>query len=121
MEPLYDLNSELVGWIEADEHIFGLNMDWLAFLALGHAWSATTGNWLGPVEDLCCQDQSGRVVAWTPEYGPIGSARPPRPPRAPRAPRPPRPPRSPRPPRPPRPARPSTGWSDLSFGEWTAQ
>lgn len=63
MEPLYDANVNLVGWIEPGHHIFDTNMNWLAYVAGDHAWSANGGNWCGPVVDATtCLDRSGRVV-----------------------------------------------------------
>ncbi len=52
-----------MGWLEPDRHIFALNMNWVAFLQDGHAWSSNTGNWLGPVDGFNCLDREGRVVA----------------------------------------------------------
>lgn len=121
MNQLRDSVNELVGWLDSGRHIFDTTMCWVAFVSSGHAWSASTGNWLGPVNELTCLDQSGYVVAWNPSQMPAGSPRPPRPPRAPRAPRPPRPGRPPRPRQAPLPPMPVGGWSSLSFEAWLAQ
>lgn len=107
--PLFDENCELVAWIRPEEHIFDTGMDWVAYISHGHAWSAETGNWCGPVHGMLCLDTSGRVVAWNPQEHVAGTARPDRPARAARA------------ARPARPARPVGGWSDLSFEEWVEQ
>jgi hypothetical protein len=121
MEPLFDENCELIGWIDPRSHIFDIDLNWVAYISRGHAWSTESGNWLGPVPGLICLDQYGCVVAWNPKEQVAGSPRPPRPPWAPRAPKPPRPPRPPQPPRPPRPPQPVGGWSDLSFRAWLSQ
>ncbi|WP_433077737.1 4-fold beta flower protein [Dactylosporangium sp. CA-052675] len=120
MQQLRDEHNELVGWIQPDAHIFDVDMNWVAYISNGHAWSALTGNWCGPVDGLTCLDQSGRVVAWNPNQALRGSARPARPARAARAARPARPAR-PRPACPARPARPAGGYSALPFQTWTHQ
>lgn len=121
MFPLFDKDSELVGWMDPGKHIFDQNMNWVAYISHNHAWSAETGNWLGPVPGLICLDTSGRVVAWNPKEHISGTARPARPARAARAARPSRPARSARPARPARPATPAGGWSSLSFWGWLSQ
>lgn len=121
MKPLFDKECELVGWIDPQHHIFKTDMDWVAFWAGGHAWSAESGDWLGPVRGLVCLDQAGRVVAWNPDARVAGTSRPTRPSRASRASRPSRPSRPSSPLRPSRPSTPSGGWSELSFWGWLDQ
>lgn len=121
LEPLFNKDCELVGWMRPNQHVFDTGMNWVAYIRNNHAWSAETGNWLGPVNGLLCLDTSGKVVLWNPKEKVLGTSRPPRPARAPRSPRPPRPPRPARPPRPPRPPIPVGGWSNLSFGSWLSQ
>ena len=109
LKPLFDRNCELIGWIEPGKHIFNCNMDWIAYISRGHAWSSETGNWIGPVNELVCLDTSGKVIAWSTGSTIRGSARPARPAH---------------PARPARPARPVTpvgGWSNLSINEWLNQ
>jgi hypothetical protein len=118
---LFDKDCDLVGWINPGNHIFNTDMDWVAYLANGHSWSANSGNWLGPVKGLLCQDQDGRPVAWNPKEAVSGSPRPARPARAARAARPARPARPATPARPARPATPAGGWSPHSFYAWLAQ
>ena len=120
MEPLYDASVSLVGWIEPGQHIFDTDMNWVAYIAGGHGWSAASGNWCGPVNLATCLDREGHVVAWTPAQQPQGTIRPVRPVRAVRAVRPVRPVRPVLPVRPGRPIPPIGGWSRLSFSEWVA-
>ncbi|GAH33871.1 unnamed protein product, partial [marine sediment metagenome] len=54
MEPLFDKDCELVGWIDPMRHIFDTNMNWVAYISNGHVWSSETENWLGPVLGLLC-------------------------------------------------------------------
>jgi hypothetical protein len=103
VDPLFDKKCNLVGWIEPENHIFDLEMNWVAYLSGGHAWSSQTGNWLGPVNGMNCLDQEGRPVAWNPDETVEGSMRPMRPMRAMRAMRPMRPMRPMKPMRPMRP------------------
>ena len=121
LEPLFNKDCELVGWIEPDEHIFDTSMQWVAYVRNDHAWSADNGNWLGAVEGLVCRDTSGKPLAWNPEQVVSGTPRPPKPPKAPRSPKPPRPSKPPKPPKPPKPSTPPGGWSTLSFRAWMAQ
>lgn len=121
MEPLFDKNCELVAWIDPLNHIFDTEMKWIAYISGGHAWSAETGNWCGPVLGLICLDQSGKVVAWNPNEHIVGTAKPARPARAARVARPARPARPSRPARPARPATPTGGWSSQTIWEWLSQ
>ena len=120
MYPLFDEDCELVAWVEPGEQIYDTDMNWVAYILNNHAWSAETGNWLGPVHGLICLNQNGQVIAWNPKEHVAGTARPPRPARAPRSPRPPRPARPSRPARPARPAHPVGGWANESFIDWLA-
>ena len=65
LHPLFDCNCELIGWIEPDCHIFDTNMNWIAYISGGHAWSSNSGNWIGPVNGTTCLDRSGSVFAWS--------------------------------------------------------
>lgn len=121
MEPLFDRNRRLVGWILKERHIFDVQLSWMAYIKDENAWSSVNSNWLGPVIGLLCLDREGRVVAWNPKEKVAGISKPKRPPRAPYRPHPPKTP-TPRgrvlPPMPPTPLR---GWSPLSFSEWLRQ
>lgn len=121
MFALFDKDCDLVGWIEPGRHIFNTDMEWAAYIAGGHAWSAKTGNWLGPVHGLLCQDRSAAPVAWNPKEQVVGGTKPARPARAARAARPARPARPAKPARPARPATPAGGWSRASFYAWLEQ
>ena len=121
LKPLFDKNSELIGWIEPGKHIFNHNMDWIAYISRGHAWSSKTGNWIGPVNDLVCLDTNGKVIAWSKGANIRGSVHPANPARATRAARPARPARPAMPARPAKPATPVGGWSNLSINEWLNQ
>lgn len=118
---LFDKDSDLVGWIEPNAHIFSTDMEWVAFVSNGHAWSAKSGDWLGPVKGLLCLDHSGRPVAWNPKEAVVGTSSPARPARAAKAAKPARPARPAKPARPARPATPSGGWAPASFFAWVGQ
>ena len=42
LDPLFNKDCELVGWIEPDEHIFDTSMQWVAYVRNDHAWSGST-------------------------------------------------------------------------------
>ena len=121
MFPLFSRECELVGWAQPNRHIFDADMNWVAYISAGQAWSAETGNWLGPINGLLCLDRSGRPVAWNPTEVLMGIARPAIPGRAALAAMPPRPSKPALPARPARPAAPSGGWSTGSFYAWLSQ
>ena len=121
LQPLFSKDSELVGWIEPGQHIFDPEMEWVAYIALTHAWSAGNDHWLGPVRELSCIDHDGYVVAWNSPDAIAPAPTPSEPPSPSRRARPPRPNRPPRPPRPARPNRPPGGWSETTFAAWLAQ
>ena len=121
LNPLFDKNLELVGWVDSGTYIFDTAMNWVAFVANEHAWSAHNVHWLGPVKGMLCMDALGKPVAWNPQEG-VSSILPPlRPPRAslivaPQLPEQPAAPEAPAKPAPPR-----RGWSTLSFEQWLSQ
>lgn len=121
LKPLFNNNSELVAWIRPNEHIFNRDMEWVAYLSNGHAWSVKTGNWIGPVHGIVCLDTSGKVIVWNPDGDISGTSKPVRPARAARSARPARPAKPARPSRPARPAQPIGGWSNLSVTQWLNQ
>ena len=121
MFPLFSPMCDLVGWVEPDEHIFDPSMQWVAYIAHGHAWSSATNNWLGPVHGLTCLDHHGHPVAWNDEDGPDGqmAAIKPLSPLRPLTPLKPLKPFSPL--KPLRPLTPLGGWSKLTFSAWLRQ
>lgn len=64
--PLFDKECELVGWVKLNDYIWDIDMNYVAFIHDGQAWSADNCNWLGPVKGLLCYDTLGKVVAWNP-------------------------------------------------------
>lgn len=121
LEPLFDLHSNLVGWILPGRHVFDRQVNWVAYLSDGHAWSVATDDWIGPVRGLVCLDREGRVVASAPGQSVDAAVAPRRPSGKPPAPPPPKPSRPPNPPRPPMAATPPGGWSRLRFSDWASQ
>ncbi len=121
LKPLFDRHIQHVGWLYQGKYLYDTYMKWLAYVADGHAWSARTGSWCGPVNGTECIDQKGKVVAWNSPKDVAGSSLPARPPRAARAPRPRRVSRPPRPTRPAQPTYPANGWSNLSFMAWLGE
>ncbi|HPQ71544.1 MAG TPA: hypothetical protein PKW95_20630 [bacterium] len=119
--PLFNQEGVLVAWMLPDQHLFNLNMDWIAYIVKQNVWSAATNRWLGPLRATTCLDHQGRVVAWNPANAPRGIPQPlqgvgPK--------RPPAPLRPVRPKNPVAPRRPGTikgGWSPLSLREWLDQ
>ena len=122
MLPLFDQETELVGWLNAnDGNVFDTEVQWVAFVQNGHAWSAETGNWLGAVNGITMLDQDGRPVAWSTEQAPKGTMKPPTPP-PPMMPLKPLTPLNPfNPLQPMHPLIPIGGWSDMSWEEWIKQ
>lgn len=118
MNPLFDQNCNLIGWVDPGNHIFDTNMDWVAYISNGHAWSANSGNWIGPVDGLNCLDINGKPIAWNPDQPVVGTMRPMTPMRAMRSMTPMRPMRPMTPMRPMRPMTPMGGWSTLNWDEW---
>lgn len=110
--PLFDKDCDLVAWIKPNEHIFGANMEWVAFISNGHAWSSKSGNWLGPVSGLLCKDTSGKPVLWNPKERVTGTEKPAKPAKAAKA---------AKPVKPARPATPAGGWSSESYFAWSGK
>ncbi len=122
MQALFDRNAEHVGWISKGTYIFDQNMQWVAFISRGHAWSALTGDWLGPVHGTTCLDKKGCVVAWHSPQEVHGMERPLKPKFAPGKPAPPgivRKVNKPSVPAPP--VDPPGGWSEFGWVGWTTQ
>jgi len=119
--PLFDKDCDLVAWITPNAHIFDTDMNWIAYIQNGNAWSSESGNWLGPVNGLLCLNQAGQPIAWNPKEPVKGTSRPSRPSRASRPSRPSHPSRPSSPSRPSRPSTPSGGWASESFLTWFSQ
>lgn len=118
LTPLFSQHCDLVGWMQPQKFLFDADMAYVAFIANGHAWSARSGRWIGPVVASHVFDIDGRPVAWNPAEPLRVSGRPLRPVNVVRA-------VSPvRPAKPVAPMRPLTapdlpgGWSQFSFAEW---
>ena|ERR1700722_412749 len=121
MKPLFEPDCSLVGWMDPAGYIFNTDLEWVAFVSNGHAWSSKSVNWLGSVEQTTCRDTKGRPVAWSPGLFPSGTARPATPARAAIFARPAQPAWPATPATPARAAMPAGGWSDLAFAAWLAQ
>jgi hypothetical protein len=118
LTPLFSPGCDLVGWMQPHKFLFDADMAYVAFLTNGHAWSARSGLWLGPVIGSHVFDIEGRPVAWNPREPLRGVGKPLRPVNVVRAVSPVRPARPVMPPRPlAAPVLPG-GWSPLTFAEW---
>lgn len=118
LTPLFSRHCDMVGWMQPRQFLFDADMTYVAFLANGHAWSARSGQWIGPVLGSHVFDAEGRPVAWNPAEPLRGAGRPLRPVNVVRAVSPVRPTRPVAPPRPlTAPVLPG-GWSSFSFAEW---
>lgn len=118
MLALFAPGRGLVGWLRPDAFVFDREMVAVAFIRKGHAWSMSTGNWLGPVDVSTLQDRNGRPVAWNPDHPPetrFGASMPGRP-MKPNSPV--RPMRPLQPVTPITPTTPAGGWSHLTFAAW---
>ena len=118
LTPLFSQHCYLVGWIQPRQFLFDVDMTYVAFLANGHAWSARSGLWIGPVVGTHVFDTEGRPVAWNPGEPLRGFGKPLRPVNVVRAVSPVRPTRPITPPRPLTAPVLSGGWSPLTFAEW---
>lgn len=121
MEPLFDKDSELVGWIDSSLHIFDSDLNWVAYINSGHAWSVVNDSWCGPVSGFLCLDQEGRVVAWNTKDSITDGDKPVRPRYAMRPDTPEKPAVPEVPAKPIIPLRPDGGWSELGFSAWYGQ
>jgi hypothetical protein len=118
LTPLFSRHCDLAGWMQPRQFLFDADMTYVAFLANGHAWSARSGLWIGPVIGTHVFDMEGRPVAWNPGEPLRGFGKPLRPVNVVRAVSPVRPTRPILPPRPlTAPVLPG-GWSPLTFAKW---
>ncbi len=59
MTPLFNKSCNHVAWMSNDgRYLFDTAMNWIPYISGGHAWSATSGNWMGGVVGYNCLDQS---------------------------------------------------------------
>lgn len=121
MEALYSPKCDLVGWLQPGKAIFDPDMKYVAFIANEHAWSAKTGNWLGPSDHTNFLDRSGKPVTFGARYTPKGRMAPMIPMRAMKPMVPMKPMKPMKPMRPMKPMTPMNGWSQMSFEEWINQ
>ncbi len=75
MKAIFDKSSNLVGWIEK-EHVFDLNLNWIAFLSNGNIFSSNKVKWLGPFNQGSFLDRDGKPVAWIEGVKPSGTLKP---------------------------------------------
>lgn len=117
MTPLFDRNTLHVGWLEG-VHVFDTDINWRAFIAGGHVFSAATCEWLGRHSGVALLDRDGQVVAWYEGSPPRAGGRSPAPPRPGMPPRPFRPKRPIMPRRPLFPQTQPHEWSALDWLRW---
>jgi hypothetical protein len=121
MEPLFNKELTLVGWIHLGSHIYDTQMNYVAYIDNNHIWSSTTDEWLGPIQGLTCFDSLGKPIAWNPKEFPTGIPKPREPKatvkrKAPKNVQEPSPPKKPE-----KPLRPMGGWSRMTWEEWLGQ
>lgn len=121
MTPLFSPNSDLVGWLNDDRFIYDLNINVVGFVEDDHAFSYPHCIWLGSVLGTTLQDRNGKPVAFNPDQAPEGQLKPLKPftPFKPFEPF--KPFRPFEPFKPFKPFTPMGGWSNLSFGQWFNQ
>ncbi len=119
LQALFDRYCTHVGWLERDRYIFDKDLNWVAFMDEGTAWSTDLLSWIGKVNGTICLDKEGRVVAWGIGQRVTGDPSIQKKPKVtPRLPEPPTGMLRPQIPSPPIPAMPLLGWSPKSFSEW---
>jgi hypothetical protein len=121
MEPLFNKNRGLVGWIHQENYIFDTQMNCVAYIYDNHVWSSETNQWLGPIQGFTCFDPLGKPIAWNPKEFPSGIAKPRKPRKIAKRkpmvdPHEPKVPKSPK-----KPLRPIGGWSKMTWEEWLNQ
>ena len=116
--PLFSPECLLAAWLQPGRFVFDADMNYAAFVANGHCWSAASGAWLGPVMDGHLYDIFGSPVAWNAGAPLRATHRPLRPINVVRAVRPVQPVRPVAPPSPLTAPMPQGGWSALAFADW---
>lgn len=121
MIPLFNAQSEHVGWIYGD-NIFDVLWNWIAFMDHLHTFSTRTLSWLGPFSEGSLRDRNSKPVAWREGLPPSRGLQPSLPVRKPSRPVTPFIAWRPAPPAtPPVPFTPIGGWSPLSWQDWMSQ
>lgn len=121
MEPLFNKDLALVGWLHLEHHIYDTQMNCVAYVSNNHVWSSTTNQWLGVIQGFTCFDPLGKPIAWNPKEFPSGIAKP-REPRKTTKIKPKEKPYQPKIPQTPKsPFRPMGGWSRMTWEEWLNQ
>jgi Amelogenin len=117
MTPIFDRNPQLVAWFDG-EHLFDLDLHWIAFVHDGHVFSADTRDWLGPFHDGSFLDRRGKPVGWLSDCTPTGTLKPLKPLRPLRPLKPLKPLKPLRPLKPLKPLTPLGGWSGFDWQAW---
>lgn len=73
IDPLFDKNSNFVGWLVDKSNVFDKNLNWVAYIFNNYIWSVKTQNWIGELKDTNLLDRDGRIVAWSTSGPVIGS------------------------------------------------
>ena len=60
MTPIFDRDSELVGWLDGD-NLFDVNLDWVAFNSGGNFFSSSNLEWLSFQVDSRHMETAGVV------------------------------------------------------------
>lgn len=117
MTPVFDRHCSLVAWFDG-QHIFDLNLNWIAFANGGNLFAASNSNWLGLLKDGSLIDRRGRPVAWVRGSSPGGTLKPLKPMKPLKPPKPLRPLLPLKPLKPLKPLTPLGGWSNLTWDDW---
>lgn len=117
MTPIFNRGTDLVGWFDG-QHVFDLNMRWIAFESGGHIFSSASSAWLGQLNNGSINDRSGKPVGWLGGSSPQGTLTPltPLTPLKPLTPLTPLTPLAPL--TPPTPLTPLGGWSQKNWQQW---
>jgi hypothetical protein len=78
MSPLFDKNTDLVGWLsDNSKHIFDTDMDWVAFIADDSSiWNVNSFSWMGHLYGKNIRDFDGKTLYWNPETPIQNTAKP---------------------------------------------
>jgi hypothetical protein len=119
LSALYDRYCNHVAWLDRDQFLFDVEMNWVAFIHNKQVWSKETLKWLGPINGVICMDKEGKVMAWGTGQKVMGDLSLHRKPKiVPRLPEEPTSILRPFLQAPPIPGTPLSGWSDISFDDW---
>lgn len=70
LDPLFDKNSNFVGWLVDKSNVFDKNLKWVAYIFNNYIWAVKTQNWIGELKGTNLLDRDGRIVAWS-TNGPV--------------------------------------------------